>query len=456
MCESGAVVILNLSASNELIGKAEYRESLVSSQSARGVCAYIYSSSGVGESSTDTIFGGDLIIAEYGSTLSRAERFTLNSQLISADVDLFRLKALRIREGTFADSIPKNFRRVPLKPLPRIERVERYIDPHPFVPKDRENLNRRAEEIIKIQAHSLIKRVLSADIQKAMIGVSGGLDSTLALLVTHFAFKTIKRSSKDIVAVLMPSFGTTDRTFNNALNLCKALDVSYKTISIKELVLKEFELIGHNPDSYDTTYENVQARVRTSILMNIANREGGLVVGTGDLSEIALGWSTYNGDQMSMYGINSSIPKTLIKYLIEYFALSDGSGRLREVLEDILDTPISPELLPPNGKEISQKTEEIIGPYELHDFFLYHFIRYGTSPDRLFYLSTIAFGDRYDKNTVKKWLKLFIKRFFTQQFKRSSMPDGVKVGTISLSPRADWRMPSDASFKEWLRIVDDL
>ncbi len=454
MCESGANLILNLSSSNELIGKADYRASLVSSQSARGVCAYLYSSSGVGESSTDTVFGGDLIVAEYGLVLARGERFSLKNQLITADIDLFRLKALRVSEGAFCDAKPKDFRTINLEPLPEIDKLKRAIDPHPFVPKDRDRLFLRAKEIIQIQAYGLIRRILGAKIQKVIIGISGGLDSTLALLVSFYAFEILERDPKDIIAVLMPGFGTTNRTFENSITLCKALGVDYRVIPIKDLALKEFELIEHTVDSYDITYENVQARARTSILMNLSNKEGAIVIGTGDLSEIALGWSTYNGDHMSMYAINSSVPKTLIKYLIEYF--SNEKENLREVLRDILDTPVSPELLPSQNDEISQKTEDIIGPYELHDFFLYHFIRYGSSVERIFYLATLAFDGIYDRDTIKRWLKVFIKRFFTQQFKRSCMPDGPKVGTISLSPRTDWRMPSDADLSVWLEALERL
>ncbi len=455
MVASGANIILNPSASNELIGKADYRVSLVSSQSARGVCGYMYASSGVGESTTDTLFGGDCMVAEYGSIIARSKRFELKSHMTVADIDIFRLKSLRLNEGAFSDSVAVDFRVVDLEPLTPSREIQRAIEPHPFVPSTKSQRDKRAEEIISIQAHSLIKRLEHTGIKKAVIGVSGGLDSTLALLVTERAFEIMGRSSKDILAISMPGFGTTSRTYKNAIALNRILNVTEKTIPIGDLVLAEFELIGQNPKVHDITYENVQARVRTSILMNIANKDGGLVIGTGDLSEIALGWSTYNGDHMSMYAINSSIPKTLIKYLIEYFSQEDTL--LTGVLKDILKTPISPELLPPEGAgDISQKTEDIIGPYELHDFFLYHFIRYSSPVERIFHLATLAFRGKYDSETIKKWLRVFIKRFFSQQFKRSCMPDGPKVGTISLSPRADWRMPSDASPREWLDALDRL
>jgi NAD+ synthase (glutamine-hydrolysing) len=454
MCEAGANLILNLSASNELVGKADYRASLVSSQSARGFCAYAYSSSGVGESTTDTIFGGDLIIAEYGRILKRGERFLLEDQLITAEIDISRLKALRIKEGSFCDVTQKKFREILIDESKEIKTLERKIDPFPFVPKDKTLLNKRAKEIISIQAYSLIRRMSGANIKRVTLGISGGLDSTLALLVVSKAFEILGQNKKDIIAVLMPGFGTTNRTFENALLLCKKVGVDYRIISIKELALSEFKAIKHDPNIKDITYENVQARARTSILMNLANKEKALVIGTGDLSEIALGWSTYNGDHMSMYAINSSIPKTLIRYLIEYFALNYKN--LKDVLEDILDTPVSPELLPPEDGKISQKTEDLIGPYELHDFFLYHFLKYGSLIERIFFLATLAFEGKYDKTTIKKWLKVFIQRFFTQQFKRSCMPDGPKVGTISLSPRTDWRMPSDAKVKEYLERVEKL
>ena len=451
MAANGANLIFNLSSSNELIGKAEYRESLVRGQSATAICAYAYASSGVGESSTDTVFGGDTLICEYGSLLARGERFSLERQLITADVDLQKLLWLRLGESSFSDARRKKVRIIPLGTLPRTDTVERYIDPHPFVPGDHEEKSHRCDEITHIQAHGLIKRMTHAHIQKAIIGISGGLDSTLALLSTHKAFGIMGWDSRNIIAVTMPGFGTTSRTKSNAVKLCEALGVTLKEVDITDLSLEEFEAIGHDREDHSVTYENVQARARTSILMNMANREGGLVIGTGDLSEIALGWSTYNGDHMSMYALNSGIPKTLIKYVIEYYAEDET---ISPILNDILETPISPELLPHKDDTIDQETEEIVGPYELHDFFLYHIIKYGARPSKVLFLAEKAFGEKYTKETIKKWLALFIKRFFTQQFKRSCMPDGPKVGTISLSPRADWRMPSDADMSAWLEELE--
>ena len=453
MASNGANLIFNLSASNELIGKAEYREELVRSQSARAICAYAYASSGVGESSTDTVFGGDTLICEYGSLVTRGVRFHLKSQLIIADVDLQKMLWLRLAESSFTDARRKKVRIVKVGRLPKLGTVERYIDAHPFVPGNADEKAHRCEEIVQIQAHGLIKRMTHARIQKAVIGISGGLDSTLALLSTYKAFEIMEWDSKHIIAVTMPGFGTTSRTKSNAVKLCEALGVTLKEVDITDLSLKEFEAIEHDQEEHNVTYENVQARARTSILMNMANKEGGLVIGTGDLSEIALGWSTYNGDHMSMYALNSGIPKTLIKYVIEYFSENET---IAPILHDILETPISPELLPHESDNIVQETEEIVGPYELHDFFLYHVIKYGAKPSKVLFLAQKAFGRKYERETIKKWLSLFIKRFFTQQFKRSCMPDGPKVGTISLSPRADWRMPSDADMEAWLTELESI
>ncbi len=447
MASNGANLIFNLSASNELIGKHRYREELVRTQSARCMAAYVYASSGVGESTTDTVYGGDALIAEYGSTLIKGERFSMQSYLITADVDLERLRWLRINESSYSDARCKKTRIVKLSNLPSIDKINRQINPAPFVPLLDQDIKSRSEEIIQIQAHGLIKRMSHAHIKKALIGISGGLDSTLALLSTCRAFDIMGWDHKNIIAVTMPGFGTTNRTKSNAIKLCEALGVTLKEIDITELSLKEFEAIDHDKDEHSVVYENVQARVRTGILMNMANKEGGLVIGTGDLSEIALGWSTYNGDHMSMYALNSGIPKTLIKYVIASFK---SEPKIKDIIEDILNTPISPELLPHKEGEITQQTEEIVGPYELHDFFLYHFIKYGAKPTKIRYLAMLAFGDRYDKETITKWLKVFLRRFFTQQFKRSATPDGPKVGTISLSPRADWRMASDADVGAWI------
>ncbi len=451
MASNGANLLFNLSASNELIGKHAYREELVRTQSARCVATYVYASAGVGESTTDTVYGGQALIAEYGSLLAQNERFSMQSHLITADVDLEKLRWLRLNETSYSDGRRKKTRTIALAPLPSLSKIDRYIDATPFVPSKYADKQQRCEEIVHIQAHGLIKRMQHAYIQKAVIGISGGLDSTLALLSTHKAFEIMDWDVSNIITVTMPGFGTTSRTKNNAVTLCEALGVTLKEVEITELSLKEFDAIGHDPDEHTVTYENVQARARTSILMNMANKEGGLVIGTGDLSEIALGWSTYNGDHMSMYALNSGIPKTLIRYVIEYFRHNEA---IAPIIDDILDTPISPELLPHSDDEIVQETEAIVGPYELHDFFLYHFIKYGAMPLKIRHLALMAFDGKYDEATVTKWLKLFLKRFFTQQFKRSCMPDGPKVGTISLSPRADWKMPSDADMAAWIQMLE--
>jgi NAD+ synthase (glutamine-hydrolysing) len=449
MASNGANLILNLSASNEIVGKGAYRAELVRTQSARLICAYAYASSGLGESGSDTIFSGDLIISEYGQILNRDKNLSFDSKMIFSDVDLQRVNNIRISDTTFNQARKKGVRVVEVDFLNEISDVNREFNPYPFVPSDTKMRLDRANEITNIQAYSLIRRMKSANIKKAIIGISGGLDSTLALLSVHKAFKIAKWDFKDIIAITMPGFGTTGRTYNNAKRVCEILGVTFKDIDIKEICLNEFRAIGHDKNDLSVTYENVQARVRTSILMNTANKLGGLVIGTGDLSEIALGWSTYNGDHMSMYGLNSGIPKTLIKYLIQSFAKDE----LKEVLEDILNTPISPELLPNNNEQITQVTEDLIGPYELHDFFLYHFIKEGFSAKKILFMATKAFSN-YDKKCIKKWLKVFIKRFFTQQFKRNCMPDGIMVGTISLSPRANWRMPSDISYKTMLEELE--
>ena len=450
---SGATLLLNLSASNELIGKAAYRENLVRSQSARCVAAYAYASSGTGESSTDTVFGGDAMVAENGVLLCRSERFARTSQYRFADVDLQKLRSLRLAETSFADEAIKSYRRIALSPVPTPETLSRPVDPHPFVPSDPSRRKAHCEEIVAIQSHALLKRLEHTGIKKVVIGISGGLDSTLALLATHRAFEIAGLPSNQIITVSMPSDATTTRTKKNAKALCEALGTDYREVPIAEETRRMLAAIGHDSDTHDITYENTQARLRTSILMNMANMEAALVIGTGDLSEITLGWNTYNGDHMSMYAINASVPKTLVRYLIAYFA--EKEPKLREILEDILDTPVSPELIPSGGDEIVQETEKIIGPYELHDFFLYHFIKYGAEPEKIRYLANIAFQGRYDDATIVKWLRLFLTRFFAQQFKRSAMPDGPKVGTVSLSPRADWRMPSDAVAKQWLQGLED-
>ena len=446
MAINGANLIFNLSASNELIAKAQYREELVRTQSARCMSAYVYTSSSVGESTTDTVYGGHAIISEYGSTLKQNERFNPQSHLITADIDFEKLNWLRLNESSYSDTLVTPFRTISIANTPNIKKLERFIPSTPFVPSKFQEKSSRCDEITNIQAHALIKRMSHAKIKKAVIGISGGLDSTLALLSTHKAFELMSWDVKDIIAITMPGFGTTSRTKNNAIELCEALGVTLRTIEITKLARTEFEAIGHDESDHSVTYQNVQARARTSILMNTANRESGLVIGTGDLSEIALGWSTYNGDHMSMYALNSSIPKTLIQYVIESFKSNE---KIAHIIDDILDTPISPELLPHEKDEIVQETESIVGPYELHDFFLYHLLKYGTTPKKILFLANHAF-EKYDEDEIRKWLKKFIWRFFTQQFKRSCMPDGPKVGSISLSPRADWKMPSDADVTIWL------
>jgi NAD+ synthase (glutamine-hydrolysing) len=451
---AGATVIFNLSASNELVSKSEYRKQLVEQQSARCICAYAYTSAGVHESTTDLVFGGHSIIAENGRTVSENERFHRDGSLIYADVDCARLLNTRISESSFADAeLPENtqFRYVRMEKVNSAGDLEYATIPqHPFVPQDQAACDCRCREIFNIQAAGLAKRFEHTGSQKAVLGISGGLDSTLALLVCAETFKLLKKPASDIIAITMPGFGTTGRTYNNAVKMCKLIGADLREISIKTACLQHFKDIGHDSKIHDVTYENAQARERTQILMDIANRERGLVIGTGDLSEIALGWSTYCGDHMSMYAVNCSVPKTLIRYLIHWVADSSNK-KLSAVLEDIIDTPVSPELLP-NTKDadINQLTEELIGPYELHDFFLYHCVKYGAPPDKIRFLAEKAFAGVYDSKAIVKFLKIFFKRFFAQQFKRTCIPDGPKVGTISLSPRGDWRMPTDASVAAWL------
>ncbi|MCF6200859.1 MAG: NAD(+) synthase [Hydrogenimonas sp.] len=449
---AGATILFNLSASDEIVAKSEYRTSLVSAQSARCMAAYVYASCGVGESTTDLVFGGDCMIAENGALLERGERFVDESQIIFADIDTQRLIALRLSEGSFADGELKPFRRVEIFKIPEISQLNRHIDPHPFVPSKKSERSRRCDEIFSIQAAALNKRLEHIGSKKCVIGISGGLDSTLALLAVYRTYLSSKRDTKDIVCVTMPGFGTSKRTLENAKKLCEALGVDFREIDIKDACLEHFRQIGHDPKKHDVVYENVQARERTQILMDLANKEGGIVVGTGDMSEAALGWSTYNGDHMSMYAINIGIPKTLVRYLVEWAA--QEYPKIASLLQDILSTPVSPELLPSKDGEITQRTEELLGPYELHDFFLYHMIKSGTSPRKILFLAKTAFGTKYSEEEIKEWLKLFLRRFFSQQYKRSCMPDGPKVGTIALSPRGDWRMPSDAEVDEWIKDLE--
>lgn len=451
----GANIICNLSSSNELVSKAEYRRNLISNQSARCMSAYIYSSSGVFESSTDLLFSGHLMICENGSTLCENERFQRHNEIITSTIDVDRLKSERLKNVSFRDSIhfcPYDAEIIEFGfKNKEIINFNRYIDKHPFVPKNEIEREKRCKEIFNIQAAALAKRFSYTKLEKAVIGISGGLDSTLALLVIVKTFDMLGIDRKNIVTITMPGFGTTDRTYNNAINLCKHLNTETREINIVDACLQHFKDIGHDVDKHDVTYENVQARERTQILMDIANKEGGLLIGTGDLSELALGWATYNGDHMSMYSVNCSIPKTLVRYLVHYVAEKELSGEVSEILLDILDTPVSPELLPKDKEgNIAQKTEDIVGPYELHDFFLYHFIKEGATPEKLSFLAKAAFKESYSNEEIEKWLNTFLRRFFTQQFKRSCLPDGPKVGSISLSPRGDLRMPSDASYNSWI------
>ena len=436
---NGATIIANLSASDEVIGKADYRRMLVKSQSARLLSAYVYTSAGLGESTQDLVFSGHNLICENGSILAESKRF--DTGIIYADVDLQKMENERAKANTFVGEY--NFERVcfhlPVKDLT----LHRHFSKTPFVPTNKTNLDERCEEILTIQATGLATRIQHTNAKSIVIGLSGGLDSTLALIVAVHAMDMLKRDRKDIIAVTMPCFGTTKRTKSNAEILAESYGVSFKDINISKAVTQHFEDIGQSLDVLDVTFENGQARERTQVLMDIANKTGGFVVGTGDLSELALGWATYNGDHMSMYAVNASIPKTLVRHLTAFEA-EHSEGNLKKALLDILDTPVSPELLPPKDGEISQKTEDLVGPYELHDFFLYYLVRQGFTPKKIFRLAKIAFEGAYDDETIKKWLKTFLCRFFSQQFKRSCLPDGPKVGTVTLSPRGDWRMPSDA------------
>lgn len=453
----GAALLFNLSASNELIGKYEYRRELVNQQSARCVAGYVYTSAGVDESTTDLVYGGHALIAENGSLLAESERFERSGRLIVADIDIQRLRNDRFKNTSFMEAAPfKSFRKVSYTSSCKAqEDLKRWVDPHPFVPSDVGARDRRCSEIFAIQTAGLAKRMAHTGSKNVVIGISGGLDSTLALLVTAKTFDLLGIPRENITAMTMPGFGTTDTTYSNAVKLIRAMNASFREINISDACLRHFADIGHDPAEHDVTYENVQARERTQILMDIANKQGGLVVGTGDLSELALGWCTYNGDHMSMYAVNCSIPKTLVKYLVRWAADNIEEQGAANVLSSILETPITPELLPPDEEGgICQKTEDIIGPYELHDFFLYHAVRYGAPPKKILFMAVHAFKDIYNRDEIKHWLQVFYKRFFSQQFKRSCLPDGPKVGTISLSPRGDWRMPSDAEASVWLEKLD--
>ena len=449
---AGATVILNPSASDEIIGKEEYRRSLVAMQSAKLAAGYVYADASFGESTTDMVFTGSNMIAENGTVLASSS-FSSGTYIIS-EIDTDRLSYERTRMNTFPLSASE-YEFVDIDNGERECVLTRNIPMHPFVPADGKERDERCRKILTLQAIGLMQRFEASHSAKAVIGLSGGLDSTLALLVASRSFSMMGRPQEDIIAVTMPCFGTTKRTRSNAELLARALGTSFMEIDIKESVLSHFRDIGHSEDDHSVTYENAQARERTQVLMDIANKNGGMVIGTGDLSELALGWATYNGDHMSMYGVNASIPKTLVRYLVRYAAdtASDGSSA---VLYDILDTPVSPELLPAKDGVISQRTEDIVGPYELHDFFLYYLVRFGFAPGKIFRLASVAFKDVYGRDVIKKWLVIFIRRFFAQQFKRSCLPDGPKVGTVTLSPRSDWRMPSDASASAWIEEAEAL
>lgn len=456
---AGATLLFNLSASNEIIGKYEYRRELVRQQSGKCVAGYVYTSAGVHESTTDVVYGGHALIAENGGLLCESERFQRKSCLIVSEIDIQKLQNDRIKNTSFMEGLPGcDFRKIGFRPgdgAGEAAKLNRFIDPHPFVPSDPAARDIRCREIFAIQTAGLAKRLAHTGMQYAVVGISGGLDSTLALLVTARTFDMLHIPRANIIAITMPGFGTTDATYANALQLIRSMGAELHEINIRQACLQHFADIGHDPAIHDVTYENVQARERTQILMDIANKRSGLVIGTGDLSELALGWCTYNGDHMSMYSVNCSIPKTLVKYLVRWAADNVTDQAAADVLLRILDTPITPELLPPdeNGG-IRQKTEELVGPYELHDFFLYHTLRYGAPPRKVLFLAEQAFGGGYGAEEIKSWLKVFYKRFFSQQFKRSCLPDGPKVGTISLSPRGDWRMPSDAAAALWLKELE--
>lgn len=455
---SGANIIANLSASNELVGKAEYRRDLVAQQSARGICGYIYSSCGVGESTTDVVFSGHCLIAEDGVILTESKKFQPEGEIIINEIDIEHLMLNRERTTSFSEGIrssSQSFKYVEMN-LPKFLPIKmfRTFDPHPFVPADNAERDKRVQEIFDIQTHGLVKRLNHANIKKVVLGLSGGLDSTLALLVAVKALEILKLPFKNICAFTMPGFGTTSRTKSNAIKLAEQLGTSINIIDITDGSLQQFKDIDHNTNKQDVTYENVQARYRTMVLMNKANQLRGLVLGTGDLSEIALGWNTFTGDQISHYNVNAGVPKTLVKYLVEWVSNQESFVKAKNILIDIVNTPISPELLKANKNKISQKTEDLIGPYELHDFYLYHFIRWASSPSKILFLAKKAFTQKYTKDIIKKWLSVFIKRFFANQWKRSVMPDGPKVGSVALSPRGDWRMPSDASPNLWKKDLD--
>ena len=448
----GAIVIVNCSASDETIGKDTYRRALISGQSARLISGYIYANAGEGESTTDLVFGGHNIIAENGTILKESSRYV--NEIIYSEIDLQRITGERRKNTTFQPLDEETLVRVPFTVEETKTFLTRTFPKKPFVPSDEQTRAQRCEEILTIQAMGLKKRLAHTNARTAVVGISGGLDSTLALLVTARAFDMLGRDKKDIIAVTMPCFGTTDRTYQNACEMSKKVGATLIEVPIADAVNIHFRDIGHDPEDHSVTYENCQARERTQVLMDIANKTWGMVIGTGDLSELALGWATYNGDHMSMYGVNASVPKTLVRHLVKYAADDTKDEALKNVLYDVLDTPVSPELLPPKDGDIAQKTEDLVGPYELHDFFLYFMLRFGYEPSKIFRIACMTFDGEYDKETIFKWLETFCRRFFSQQFKRSCLPDGPKVGTVALSPRGDWRMPSDACVAVWMRDLE--
>ena len=448
----GATVIVNCSASDETIGKDTYRRALISGQSARLISGYIYANAGEGESTTDLVFGGHNIIAENGTVLKESSRYV--NEIIYSELDLQRITGERRKNTTFQPLDEETLVRVPFTVEETKTFLTRTFPKKPFVPSDEQTRAQRCEEILTIQAMGLKKRLAHTNARTAVVGISGGLDSTLALLVTARAFDMLGRDKKDIIAVTMPCFGTTDRTYQNACEMSKKVGATLIEVPIADAVNVHFRDIGHDPEDHSVTYENCQARERTQVLMDIANKTWGMVIGTGNLSELALGWATYNGDHMSMYGVNASVPKTLVRHLVKYAADDTKDEALKNVLYDVLDTPVSPELLPPKDGDIAQKTEDLVGPYELHDFFLYFMLRFGYEPSKIFRIACMTFDGEYDKETIFKWLETFCRRFFSQQFKRSCLPDGPKVGTVALSPRGDWRMPSDACVAVWMKDLE--
>ena len=452
LAQAGCTVIVNLSASDELAGKDTYRRDLVRGQSARLVCGYVYATAGEGESSQDLVFGGQNLIAENGVLLAEGSRFT--NEIICSEIDLQRLTDERRRLTTWPSSADNFCREIWFSLRMGETRLTRSYSPTPFVPADVSDRASRCEEILNIQAMGLKKRLDHLNSARTIVGLSGGLDSTLALLVMARTADRMGAPRENLTCVTMPCFGTTDRTYHNACELARRVGAILREIPIREAVKIHFQDIGHDMEVHDVTYENAQARERTQVLMDLANQEGSLLVGTGDLSELALGWATYNGDHMSMYGVNASVPKTLVRHLVQYTADSTEDTGLKEILYDILDTPVSPELLPPRDGEIAQKTEDLVGPYELHDFFLYYMLRAGFEPEKIYRIACRTFRDNYPEEEILKWLKTFCRRFFAQQFKRSCLPDGPKVGSVALSPRGDWRMPSDASAAAWMKQLE--